>query len=73
MMVGKAIYEGILLKSHFARFFLTRFSGQQGNQMDELQLLDPVLYSNLMKLKYYAGDAQDLGLYFVIEEDLLGF
>ena len=36
MMVGKAIYEGILLKSHFARFFLTRFGGQQGNQMDEL-------------------------------------
>ena len=70
LMVGKAIFEGVLLKATFARFFLNRFSG--ANQMDELQSLDPDLYSNLMKLKYYEGDASNLGLYFVVEEDRLG-
>jgi hypothetical protein len=40
--------------------------------MDELQAMDPDLYSNLMKLKYYEGDAADLGLFFAVEEDLLG-
>ena len=72
MIVGKAIYEGILLKATFARFFLNRFAGSTGNQMDELQSYDPDLYNNLMKLKYYNGDAQDLGLFFLIEEDYLG-
>jgi ubiquitin-protein ligase E3 C len=36
MLVGKSIYEGILLKAYFARFFLNKFSGTGGNQMDEL-------------------------------------
>jgi HECT-domain (ubiquitin-transferase) len=73
MIVGKAIFEGILLKSHFARFFLNKFSGSRSNQMDELQSLDPDLYSNLMKLKYYdEGNVEDLGLSFCVTEDYLG-
>lgn len=31
MIVGKAIYEGILLKAHFARFFLNKFAGSKSN------------------------------------------
>lgn len=31
MIVGKAVYEGILLKSTFARFFLNRFSEEPGS------------------------------------------
>jgi hypothetical protein len=31
MVVGKAVYEGILLKAQFARFFLNRFGGATGN------------------------------------------
>jgi hypothetical protein len=34
--------------------------------------LDPDLYSNLMKLKYYEGNVEDLGLTFAVSEDHLG-
>lgn len=40
--------------------------------MDDLQSLDPELYSNLMKLKYYDGDVEELGLTFAATEDHLG-
>jgi ubiquitin-protein ligase E3 C len=79
MIVGKAIYEGILLKCSFARFFLNRFAENPGtitggsrNSIDDLNSLDPDLYKNLMMLKYYDGNAEDLGLTFAIEEDYMG-
>jgi ubiquitin-protein ligase E3 C len=75
MIVGKAIYEGILLKCSFARFFLNRFAENPGrgrNQVDDLNALDPELYKNLMFLKYYEGNAEDLGMTFSIQEDYLG-
>jgi len=78
MVVGKAIFEGILLKCSFARFFLNRFAENPGsitgsrNQVDDLSSLDPDIYKNLMMLKYYEGDAEDLGLTFAINEDHLG-
>lgn len=79
MIVGKAIYEGILLKCSFARFFLNRFTEKSvntytssRNSVDDLRLLDPDLYNNMMKLKYYDGDAEDLGLTFAVTEDLFG-
>jgi len=72
MVVGKAIYEGILLKPQFARFFLNKFTGNGRNQMDELQSLDPDLYGNLMKLKYFEGNVEEWGLTFAVSEDYLG-
>lgn len=42
MIVGKAIFDGILLKASFARFFLNRFAENPGsitgsrNQVDDL-------------------------------------
>ena len=75
MVVGKAIFEGILLKSSFARFFLNKFAENpgsitgSGNQVDDLSSLDPEIYKNLMMLKYYEGNAEDLGLTFAINED----
>lgn len=35
MVVGKAIYEGILLKCNFARFFLNKFA-DKSNTLDDL-------------------------------------
>lgn len=54
MIVGKAIYEGLLLKTQFARFFLNKFVGigDKGNQVDDLRSYDMDLYNNLMYLKY---------------------
>ena len=31
-MLGKAVYEGIVLDVHFARFFIRHFSGTSNNQ-----------------------------------------
>lgn len=63
MVIGKAIREGILLKKTFAPFFLNKFV-EKGNYVDDLKALDLSLYNNLMYLKYYEGDAEDLGLTF---------
>lgn len=40
ILVGKAIYEGVLLKCTFAKFFLNHFV-KKSNQVDDLQALDP--------------------------------
>jgi ubiquitin-protein ligase E3 C len=71
MVVGKAIYEGMLLKCSFAKFFLNKFV-VKSNTLDDLKTYDKDLYNNLMFLKYFEGDAKDLGLSFSISEDFLG-
>ena len=40
--------------------------------LDDLQSLDPDLYKNLLFVKHYAGDADDLALSFAVDEDCLG-
>lgn len=52
MIVGKAIYEDILLKYKFAKFFLNKFVNKS-NSVDDLKTLDSEIYNNLMYLKYY--------------------
>jgi len=52
MVVGKAIFEGILIQPVFSRCFLNKVLGKT-NPIDDLKLLDPKLYENLMTLKYY--------------------
>lgn len=71
MLTGKALYEGILLKTTFVSSFLNRLSGRV-NHLDDLKTIDPELYKSLMYLKYYEGDARELGLHFYVEEDALG-
>ena len=34
--------------------------------------MEPEIFKNLMMLKYYEGDVEDLGLSFMIDEDHLG-
>jgi ubiquitin-protein ligase E3 B len=71
MIVGKALFEGTLLKCQFARFFLNAFVNKT-NTIDDLKALDADLYNNLMYLKYYDGNAEDLGLTFSISENIFG-
>jgi len=52
MIVGKAIYEGILIQPIFSRCFLNKVLGKS-NHIDELKLLDEKLYENVMFLKSY--------------------
>jgi len=72
ILVGKAIYEGVLLKCTFAKFFLNHFV-KKSNQVDDLQALDPQLYENLLMVKYYdQSDVEDLCLTMSINEDNFG-
>jgi hypothetical protein len=71
MIVGKALYEGTLLKAEFAKFFLNKLVNKS-NTVDDLKELDPDIYNNLMYLKYYEGNVEDLGLTMAVNESIFG-
>ncbi|CEH16441.1 hect-domain-containing protein [Ceraceosorus bombacis] len=74
-VLGKAMYEGILVDIKFARFFLSKWLGKQGyfDDLASLDSLDPNLYKGLMYLKNYTGDVEaDLALNFTVQDDELG-
>lgn len=75
-VLGKAVYEGIVVDVPFASFFLSQVLGHQStalySSIDELPSLDPELYKSLTYIKRYEGDVSDLGLTFSIDEDVLG-
>lgn len=66
-ILGKALYEGILIDAAFAGFFLSKCLGQV-NYLDDLPSLDPELYRGLMFLKNYEGSFEDLSLYFTVDD-----
>ncbi|KAF9974745.1 hypothetical protein BGZ73_001800 [Actinomortierella ambigua] len=70
-ILGKALYEGILIDAAFAGFFLSKCLGQV-NYLDDLPSLDPELYRGLMFLKNYEGNVEDLALYFTVDDEELG-
>ncbi|XP_074641839.1 ubiquitin-protein ligase E3B-like [Tubulanus polymorphus] len=75
-MLGKAVYEGIVVDVPFASFFLSHILGHQHNStyssIDELPSLDPDLYKSLSYIKHYDGDLADLDLTFSYDEDVMG-
>ncbi|GBG24678.1 E3 ubiquitin-protein ligase UPL6 [Hondaea fermentalgiana] len=62
VMLGKAIYEGILLELSLAPFFLNSILGRR-NHLHDLQSLDPEIYRNVIHLKSLA-DPASVGLTF---------
>ncbi|KAH7376353.1 HECT-domain-containing protein [Plectosphaerella cucumerina] len=75
-IVGKCLYEGILVDISFAGFFLLKWiSGQtsensyRGN-LNDLRDLDEALYQGMLKLKNYRGNVADMGLDFTIEDQV---
>lgn len=69
-LVGKAIFENILVDLPLAEFFLAKLLVDRAS-VHYLKSLDPVLYRNLLYLRDYKGDVQDLGLDFTnISNDL---
>ncbi|KAI0926648.1 hypothetical protein AcV5_007383 [Taiwanofungus camphoratus] len=66
-ILGKALYEGILVDIAFAGFFLAKWLGKQ-SFLDDLASLDPDLYQGLIKLKHYPGDPEDLSLSFAVTD-----
>ncbi|XP_077245758.1 ubiquitin-protein ligase 7 [Tasmannia lanceolata] len=70
-VVGKALYEGILLDYSFSLVFVQKLLGRY-SFLDELSTLDPELYRNLMYVKHYDGDVKELCLDFTVTDELLG-
>jgi ubiquitin-protein ligase E3 C len=70
-VLGKAMFEGIVVQPNFAHFFLTKLLGKF-SALSDLASLDEELFRNLMFLKTYEGDARDLMLNFVVTEETLG-
>ncbi|KAH8928415.1 HECT-domain-containing protein [Atractiella rhizophila] len=67
-MLGKALYDGILVDVNFANFFLAKWLGKQSH-LDDLASLDPELYQGLIFLKNYDGDVEgDLVLNFTVSD-----
>ncbi|KAJ8679148.1 hypothetical protein QAD02_014935 [Eretmocerus hayati] len=75
-MLGKAVYEGIVVDIPFASFFVSQFCGQAGGVfyscLDELASLDQDLYRSLTMIKHYDGDVSDLELTFSVDENVMG-
>jgi len=78
-IVGKCMYEGILVDIGFAGFFLLKWatsaasSGQELEyraNINDLRDLDEDLYQGLWKLKNYPGDVQDFALDFTITDTI---
>nr|CAD1829721.1 unnamed protein product [Ananas comosus var. bracteatus] len=70
-LLGKAMYEGILVDIPFATFFLSKLK-EKHNYLHDLPSLDPELYRHLLFLKHYQGDISELELYFVIVNNEYG-
>ncbi|KAH9925375.1 HECT-domain-containing protein [Epithele typhae] len=70
-ILGKALYEGILIDVAFAGFFLAKWLGKQ-SWLDDLVSLDPELYQGLLFLKHYKGNPEELSLNFTVAEDEFG-
>ncbi|XP_059843871.1 ubiquitin-protein ligase E3B isoform X2 [Hypanus sabinus] len=75
-MLGKAVYEGIVVDVPFASFFLSQVLGHHHSALyssiDELPSLDSEFYKNLTSIKRYDGDIADLGLTLSYDEDVMG-
>lgn len=75
-IVGKCLYEGILVDIGFAAFFLLKWSatgaiGSEGGyraNINDLRDLDEGLYQGLLKLKNYPGSVEDFSLDFTITD-----
>ncbi|CAA7268561.1 unnamed protein product [Cyclocybe aegerita] len=70
-ILGKAMYEGILVDVAFAGFFLAKWLGRQ-SFLDDLASLDPELYNGLIFLKHHAGNPEDLSLNFTVAIEEFG-
>lgn len=70
-IMGKAIYEKILVDIPFARFFLSKLLGKT-NFLYDLPSLDRELYKHLTFLKNYEGNVEDLSLNFTVVDSDFG-
>lgn len=67
-IIGKALYERVLIDVPFTSFFLNKWLGRK-SYVDDLPSLDPEVHQGLMFLKDYDGNVNDLSLSFSLNVD----
>lgn len=81
-IIGKCLYEGILVDVNFAPFFLRKWAltggtGSAPNEsgyrpsLNDLRDLDEGLYQGLHQLKNYTGDVEDFALNFTVTDTIV--
>jgi ubiquitin-protein ligase E3 C len=72
-MLGKAVYEGILVDLPLAGFFLAKLRDGRPPELNDLATLDPELFRHLLSLKRYPADqVKDLFLFFTATDQSRG-
>lgn len=74
-IIGKCMYEGILVDMTFAGFFLLKWSSAGSDapyraSINDLREMDDELYQGMLRLKNYPGDVSDLALDFTINDQV---
>ncbi|KAL9617300.1 MAG: hypothetical protein Q9160_007880 [Pyrenula sp. 1 TL-2023] len=80
-IIGKCLYEGILVDASFAGFFLLKWALTGGTtsasnessyraSINDLLEFDESLYRGLLQLKNYSGNVEDFGLNFTIVDTI---
>ncbi|EDN10224.1 predicted protein [Histoplasma mississippiense (nom. inval.)] len=80
-IIGKCLYEGILVDVSFAGFFLLKWALTGGTSsarkessyranLNEVRDLDEGLYQGLLQLKNYPGDVEDFALNFTVTDTI---
>ncbi|PYH93885.1 IQ and HECT domain protein [Aspergillus ellipticus CBS 707.79] len=80
-IIGKCMYEGILVDVNFAPFFLLKWALTGGTSsaqretayranLNDLKDLDQGLYQGLLQLKNYPGDVEDFSLNFTVTDTI---
>ncbi|CAK7240621.1 MAG: ubiquitin-protein ligase (E3) [Sporothrix thermara] len=74
-MIGKCLYEGILIDFVFAGFFLLKWALSATDSvyranLNDLREMDEALYQGLLTLKNYPGDVTDFGTDFTVEDQV---
>lgn len=75
-IVGKCMYEGILVDLAFAGFFLLKWPSGSNDEnaykgsVNDLVDMDEDLYNGMLHLKNYSGDVADLGLDFTVTDQI---
>ncbi|KAK3365445.1 hypothetical protein B0H63DRAFT_530018 [Podospora didyma] len=73
-IIGKCMYEGILIDIVFAGFFLLKWASARADNyrpsINDLHDLDEELYQGMLQLKNYPGDIKDLDLDFTINDQV---
>lgn len=74
-LIGKCLYEGILIDIIFAPFFLLKWaaSGSEATYrgtVNDLRDMDEEFYNGMLQLKNYPGDVGELGIDFTITDQI---